>query len=115
QDSFKETVARLSKSNPGRLKDLQGAVLVSHPENGELVAAVGSTQDFTGFNRAVDAKRQVGSLLKPVIYLSALESNRYHWASPIEDSEISIRSEDRKSTRLNSSHVKISYAVFCLK
>src|SRR5436309_9542087 len=25
------------------------------------------------------------------------------------------RTEDRKSTRLNSSHVKISYAVFCLK
>src|SRR5690606_41011650 len=25
------------------------------------------------------------------------------------------RHEDRKSTRLNSSHVKISYAVFCLK
>src|SRR5690606_40531290 len=25
------------------------------------------------------------------------------------------RSRDRKSTRLNSSHVKISYAVFCLK
>src|SRR5207302_5132332 len=27
----------------------------------------------------------------------------------------SIQLEDRKSTRLNSSHVKISYAVFCLK
>src|SRR5690606_41839431 len=26
-----------------------------------------------------------------------------------------LRREDRKSTRLNSSHVKISYAVFCLK
>src|SRR5690606_40076222 len=26
-----------------------------------------------------------------------------------------VRGEDRKSTRLNSSHVKISYAVFCLK
>src|SRR5690606_40546363 len=25
-----------------------------------------------------------------------------------------VRAEDRKSTRLNSSHVKISYAVFCL-
>ncbi|EKE24869.1 MAG: hypothetical protein ACD_6C00009G0001, partial [uncultured bacterium] len=103
QDSFKETVARLSKSNPGRLKDLQGAVLVSHPENGELVAAVGSTQDFTGFNRAVDAKRQVGSLLKPVIYLSALESNRYHWASPIEDSEISIKSDGKTWTPKNYS------------
>src|SRR5690606_41269730 len=27
----------------------------------------------------------------------------------------SLRRRDRKSTRLNSSHVKISYAVFCLK
>src|SRR5690606_40051249 len=26
-----------------------------------------------------------------------------------------LKTEDRKSTRLNSSHVKISYAVFCLK
>src|SRR5690606_40171791 len=26
-----------------------------------------------------------------------------------------LEEEDRKSTRLNSSHVKISYAVFCLK
>src|SRR5690606_41418705 len=29
--------------------------------------------------------------------------------------EAGERREDRKSTRLNSSHVKISYAVFCLK
>src|SRR5690554_7515297 len=28
---------------------------------------------------------------------------------------VAIYSEDRKSTRLNSSHVRISYAVFCLK
>src|SRR5436305_4830820 len=31
--------------------------------------------------------------------------HRHHWRN----------SEDRKSTRLNSSHVRISYAVFCLK
>src|SRR5690606_39341338 len=31
------------------------------------------------------------------------------------DSVSSIHRKDRKSTRLNSSHVKISYAVFCLK
>src|SRR5690606_41717198 len=29
--------------------------------------------------------------------------------------EETIQAQDRKSTRLNSSHVKISYAVFCLK
>src|SRR5207249_5926349 len=28
---------------------------------------------------------------------------------------VSVRPRDRKSTRLNSSHVSISYAVFCLK
>ena len=62
QNSFKSTVERLAKNNPARLKNLQGAVLVAHPENGEIIAAVGSTQDFTGFNRTLDAKRQVGSL-----------------------------------------------------
>src|SRR5690606_41226050 len=32
-----------------------------------------------------------------------------------DDSAVDAESPDRKSTRLNSSHVKISYAVFCLK
>src|SRR5436309_11376725 len=31
------------------------------------------------------------------------------------DADVAARLRDRKSTRLNSSHVKISYAVFCLK
>src|SRR5436309_3972370 len=34
---------------------------------------------------------------------------------PDESSAAGTRAQDRKSTRLNSSHVKISYAVFCLK
>lgn len=97
QSAFLDSVSKLSKANPSRLKDLQGAVLVSHPENGELIAAVGSTRDFTGFNRTIDAKRQVGSLLKPIIYLSALESGRYTWASSIEDSPISIPTDGNKS------------------
>ena len=90
QNAFNSTVEQIANRNPARLKDLQGAVLVQHPENGELIAAVGSTQDFTGFNRTVDAKRQVGSLLKPVIYLSAIESGRYNWASQIQDAAVNI-------------------------
>ncbi|MGE8562000.1 MAG: penicillin-binding transpeptidase domain-containing protein, partial [Acinetobacter sp.] len=58
---------------------------------------------FTGFNRALDAKRQVGSLLKPVIYLSAIESGRYTWASPIEDSALSIASGGKTWTPKNYS------------
>lgn len=103
ETAFKTSVARLASGNPKRLKDLQGAVLVSNPQNGELIAAVGSTQDFTGFNRTLDAKRQVGSLLKPVIYLSALESGRYTWASSVQDSEISIESDGKAWTPKNYS------------
>src|SRR5690606_39742870 len=40
--------------------------------------------------------------------LQALSGNRVH-------TELLDAEADRKSTRLNSSHVKISYAVFCLK
>src|SRR5690606_40330022 len=36
-------------------------------------------------------------------------------ARPLPDRDDAVRHGDRKSTRLNSSHVKISYAVFCLK
>src|SRR5690606_39718975 len=36
-------------------------------------------------------------------------------SSRIGGAGIAVIAEDRKSTRLNSSHVKISYAVFCLK
>src|SRR5690606_41531945 len=41
-------------------------------------------------------------------------SSRRHWSGPARTRHVSP-SRDRKSTRLNSSHVKISYAVFCLK
>lgn len=77
-----------------KTKDLQGALVSANPETGELVAVVGSGSEFTGFNRAVDAKRQVGSLLKPVIYMTALESGRYNLASPVDDSPITVNLGD---------------------
>ncbi|ALF60498.1 penicillin-binding protein 1B [Psychrobacter urativorans] len=77
-----------------KTKELQGALVSANPETGELVAVVGSGSEFTGFNRAVDAKRQVGSLLKPVIYMTALESGRYNLASSIDDSPITVNLSD---------------------
>src|SRR5436309_10409004 len=49
---------------------------------------------------------------------SLLLGERREWPQPTvvrSTSEASSETRDRKSTRLNSSHVKISYAVFCLK
>lgn len=82
------------RRNSSKTKDLQGALVSANPETGELVSVVGSGSEFTGFNRAVDAKRPVGSLLKPIIYMTALESGRYNLASSVDDSPITITLKD---------------------
>jgi len=76
---------------------LQTAVIVLSPENGEIQALVGdSNPRFPGFNRSLDAIRQVGSLIKPAIYLSALQSQRYNLASVLDDSPLHLKSRDGK-------------------
>src|SRR5213078_4071457 len=52
---------------------LEGAVVVTDPQSGEVQALVGGHDvRYQGYNRAIDAARPVGSLLKPAIYLTAL-------------------------------------------
>jgi penicillin-binding protein 1B len=54
---------------------LQGAVVVLNPESGAVLAMVGDRTPGRGrFNRAVDARRPVGSLFKPFVYLAALQA-----------------------------------------
>jgi penicillin-binding protein 1B len=53
---------------------LEGAVVVIAPDSGDVKAVVGGRQArFAGFNRAVDAVRPIGSLIKPAVYLTALD------------------------------------------
>src|SRR5436305_10283642 len=52
------------------------------------------------------------TLFRSALRLPCLEQQLRHGDDAAERSEFD---EDRKSTRLNSSHVRISYAVFCLK
>src|SRR5690606_40679170 len=47
--------------------------------------------------------------------LQDVSQKRRHLQVSIEKKRLELLERDRKSTRLNSSHVKISYAVFCLK
>ncbi|MFC7002603.1 penicillin-binding transpeptidase domain-containing protein [Pseudobowmanella zhangzhouensis] len=77
-----------------KLKDLQGAMLVTDIRSGELRVIVGDRDvDFEGFNRALDAKRQVGSEIKPAVYLTALEDPAsYTLATPLDDKPIQLRS-----------------------
>lgn len=78
--------------------DLEGAVVVTSPQTGEVRALVGGRDaSFEGFNRALDARRQIGSLIKPVVYLAALESGRYTLASIVDDAPIVVEL-DRRNT-----------------
>jgi penicillin-binding protein 1B len=66
---------------------LEGAIVVTDDQAGEVQALVGGRDaHYRGFNRALDATRPVGSLLKPAIYLTALaEPSRYTLVTPIDD------------------------------
>ncbi|HEY1892483.1 MAG TPA: penicillin-binding protein 1B [Steroidobacteraceae bacterium] len=71
---------------------LEGAVVVTSPQSGDVLAIVGGRNvDFDGFNRALDANRSIGSLIKPFVYLTALETGRYNAATVIQDQPVSIK------------------------
>lgn len=71
---------------------LQVAAVVIRTDNGEVAAMLGDRNpSFSGFNRALNARRPVGSLLKPFIYLTALESPEiYSLASLVNDQPITV-------------------------
>lgn len=79
---------------------LQAALVAFDPESGEIVALVGG-RDYaeSQFNRATQARRQPGSVFKPVVALAALsreneERPRFTLASWLEDAELVVESED---------------------
>lgn len=81
-----ERKARLPK------KSLQVAAIVTDAGSGSVRALVGG-RDFRGhgFNRALEARRHVGSLIKPAVYLTALaKPERYKLTTVLEDSPIKV-------------------------
>jgi penicillin-binding protein 1B len=86
---------RLDAASHVRGAHLEGAVIVAEPNSGDVVAVVGGRDVGTdGFNRALDARRPIGSLVKPAVYLAALETGRYNAATLIEDAPIELKLGD---------------------
>lgn len=85
----------LDRLQPGREAPLEGAMVVSDIGSGEVRALVGGRNvSFAGFNRALDAVRPIGSLVKPAVYLTALEQPaQYNLATPLEDKPLSLSDE----------------------
>jgi penicillin-binding protein 1B len=81
--------------------NLQGALVLADVASGEVRALVGDRDgDRAGFNRALHARRQIGSVIKPLVYLLALEHEAdYNLLSPIEDAPLTLRQPDGSDWR----------------
>ncbi|HHF5475118.1 TPA: penicillin-binding protein 1B [Haemophilus influenzae] len=79
---------QLKMKNP----HLEGAMIITDYRTGEIRAVVGGLQtQYAGFNRALMAKRQIGSLVKPSIYLTALSNpEQFRLNTPINNQPITI-------------------------
>ena len=74
------------------LNKLQTAAVVTRADNGEVLAVMGAREArYAGFNRALDANRHIGSLIKPFIYATALEQpDKFNLGTLINDSPVSV-------------------------
>ena len=80
-------------------QQLEGAVVVTNRENGEILALAGGRKPFAaGFNRATHAKRPIGSLIKPAVYLTAL-SQGYTLMSPVQDKAVRLKEQGAETWR----------------
>jgi penicillin-binding protein 1B len=79
-------------------KELEAAMIVTDIFSGEIRALVGGRESgYAGFNRALNAKRHIGSLIKPAIYVAALERNQeYNFASILDDKAITLKNGSGK-------------------
>lgn len=81
--------------------NLQGAIVLAQPDSGEIRALVGDRNyQRIGFNRALDARRPVGSVIKPFLYLLALaDPARFTLVTPIDDEPLSVPQRGREDWR----------------
>lgn len=89
---------RLEQERRLKPDSLQGGVVITHVGSGEVSAVVGGRDvRFDGFNRALDIRRPIGSLVKPALYLTALmQPQRYTLTSLINDEPLELKQPGNK-------------------
>jgi penicillin-binding protein 1B len=95
-DKAKYTVKDIQKKEAKYKSKLQGVLISSDPTNGFVQAVVGGRSfSETQLNRAVNSKRQVGSVFKPFVFLTAFlnqDENKkdYTPLTQVEDKSFTI-------------------------
>ncbi len=92
EDALRKALAALGKRDAG----VESALVVTGVDDGEVQALIGGRNaDAPGFNRALEARRPIGSLVKPFVFLVALaQPQRYSLASLIDDAPVNLAQRD---------------------
>lgn len=97
ETALTKTIAALQKRHGKPVEKLQGGMVVTDPQTGEVLALIGGKNArYQGFNRALDARRPIGSLVKPAVYLAAIEQG-YTLSTLVDDEPISVPLSDGSS------------------
>lgn len=108
QEALRTHLEKLEKDNKkisdlkAKGQTLEGVVLAVDNQDGLISVAVGGRSfRMTQFNRAVDSHRQVGSIFKPLVYLTALNKKDangqdYQPLSIVQDEKFEIKYEKQK-------------------
>ncbi|MBQ4833948.1 penicillin-binding protein 1B [Pseudoalteromonas sp. MMG010] len=92
EEAIKNSLPYLEKRP--RTEKLEAAMISVNVAKGGVSALVaGRDVRYSGFNRVLDTKRNIGSLVKPSVYLSALELPHYNLATLVDDSPLQVKDE----------------------
>ena len=96
EKQLKKSLTSFHNGYGDSVKNLQAGLVLTAPQSGEVLALVGGKNPReSGFNRALDAIRPVGSLFKPAIYLTALSDyQHFSLGTIIKDEEFSIPTQE---------------------
>ena len=88
EQALTKTLDGLGKRQP----ELQAALVVTGAHDGEVQALIGARDPADpGFDRALDAQRPIGSLIKPFVYLVALaQPQKYSLATLLDDAPVDM-------------------------
>ena len=111
ESSAEAHLSSLETRSPRLKGKLETAAVITSVDGGEIRALLGGRDaSFFGFNRALNAKRAVGSLAKPAVYLAALRSGEYHWGTLIDDSPVTVEGQDGSLWQPQNTIEKSRYA-----
>ena len=95
EKSVKKVMARLGKND----KQLQVGMVLTDKATAGIAAMVGDkSPGYKGYNRAVEIRRPIGSLIKPFVYATALkQADKYNLATPLKDQPITLKNGHGKT------------------